>query len=109
MTLSVCSLTAKLYVDHVQATQGLSKTFTSNRDTRITSAFWQEVTAPLGTRLCIQSSEFHAPSNGQKENVGRVLETYLRHFIAPTITDWDKWLSGAQFAYKNSYHASGHS
>jgi hypothetical protein len=59
---------AKLYVDHVQATQGLRKTFISDRDTRFTSAFWQEVIALLGTRLCM-SSAFHAPSYGQTENV----------------------------------------
>jgi hypothetical protein len=96
---------AKLYVDHVQATQGLSKTFISDRDTRFTSAFWQEVTALLGTRLCM-SSAFHAPSDGQTEIVNQVLETYLRQFIAPAMTDWDEWLSRAQFAYNNSYHES---
>jgi hypothetical protein len=59
---------AKLYVDHVQGTQDLSKTFISDRDTRFTSAFWQEVTALLDTRLCM-SFAFHAPSDGQTENV----------------------------------------
>jgi hypothetical protein len=73
---------AQLYVDHVWATQGLSKTFISDRDTRFTSAFWREVTVLLGTRLCM-SSAFHAPTDGQTENVNQVLETYLRHFIAP--------------------------
>jgi hypothetical protein len=52
------------------------------------------------------SSAFHAPTDGQTENVNQVLETYLRHFIAPTMTDWDEWLSRAQFAYNNSYHES---
>jgi hypothetical protein len=52
------------------------------------------------------SSAFHAPTNGQTENVNQVLETDLRHFIAPTMTDWDEWLSRAQFAYNNSYHES---
>jgi hypothetical protein len=52
------------------------------------------------------SSAFHAPTDGQTKNVNQVLETYLRHFIAPTRTDWDEWLSRAQFAYNNSYHES---
>jgi hypothetical protein len=64
---------AKLYVDHVQATQGLSKTFISDRNTRFTSAFWQKVTALLGTRMCM-SSTFHAPSDGQTENVNQFLK-----------------------------------
>jgi hypothetical protein len=94
---------AQLYVNHVWASQGLSKTFISDRDTRLTSAFWREVTVLLGTRQCM-SSAFHAPTDGQTEN--QVLETYLRHFIAPTMTDWDKWLSRAEFANNNSYHES---
>jgi hypothetical protein len=85
---------AQLYVDHVWATQGLSKTFIFDRDTRFTSAFWREVIVLLGTRLCM-SSAFHAPTDGQTENVNQVLETYLRHYIAPTMTDWDEWLSRA--------------
>jgi hypothetical protein len=52
------------------------------------------------------SSAFHAPTNGQTENIKHVLKTYLRHFIAPTMTDWDEWLSRVQFVYNNSYHES---
>jgi hypothetical protein len=52
------------------------------------------------------SSAFHAPNDGQTENVNQVLETYLRHFIAPTMTGWDKWLLRAQFAHNNTYHES---
>lgn len=96
---------AKLYVDTVQVHQGLSKTFVSDRDTRFTSAFWREVAELLGTRLCM-SSAFHASTDGQTEVVNQTLETYLRHFISPQMTDWDDWLSRAQFAYNNSYHAS---
>jgi hypothetical protein len=59
---------AKPYVDHMQATQGLSKTFISDSDTRFTSAFLQEVTALLDTRLCM-SSAFYAPFDEQTENV----------------------------------------
>ena len=96
---------AKLYVDTVQTHQGLSKTFVSDRDVRFTSAFWREVAELLGTRLCM-SSAFHASTDGQTEVVNQTLETYLRHFISPQMTDWDEWLSRAQFAYNNSYHAS---
>jgi hypothetical protein len=92
-------------VNHVWATQGLNKTFISDRDTPFTSAFWRENTVLLGTRLCMFSA-FHAPTDGQTKNVDQVLETYLRHFIASTMTDWDEWLLRAQFAYNNSYHES---
>jgi hypothetical protein len=96
---------AKLYLDTVQVHQGLSKTFVSDRDTRFTSAFWRELTDLLGTRLCM-SSAFHAATDGQTEVVNQTLENYLRLYISPQMTDWDEWLSRAQFAYNNSVHGS---
>jgi hypothetical protein len=96
---------AKLYLDTVQVHQGLSKTFVSDRDTRFTSAFWRELTDLLGTRLCM-SSAFCAATDGQTEVVNQTLETYLRLFISLQLTDWDEWLSRAQFAYNNSVHGS---
>jgi hypothetical protein len=45
-------------------------------------------------------------TNGQINKNNQVLETYLRHFISPTMTDWDEWLSWAQFAYNDPYHES---
>src|SRR3569623_678779 len=50
------------------------------------------------------SSAFHAQTDGQTVFAYHTLEAYLRHFIAPTMTDWDEWLARAQFAYNNSYH-----
>ena len=52
------------------------------------------------------SSAYHAATDGQIEVVNQTLESYLRHFISPQMTDWDEWLSRAQFAYNNSVHAS---
>jgi hypothetical protein len=42
---------AELYVDHVFCLPGLSREFITDRDVCFTSAFWQEVTVFLGTRL----------------------------------------------------------
>ena len=42
---------ARLYVDHVFASHGLSKTIVSDRDPRFTSAFFKEVFSVLGVKL----------------------------------------------------------
>jgi hypothetical protein len=52
------SAKAELYVDHVFCLHGLSREFITDRGTRFTSAFWQEVTVLLGTRT-VMSSSFH--------------------------------------------------
>jgi hypothetical protein len=89
---------AELYVDHVFCLHGLSREFITDRDTRFTSAFWQEVTVLLGTRI-VMSSSFHSQTDGQTERVNQTLETYLRHFVSVGLNDWDTLLSRAEFAH----------
>jgi hypothetical protein len=89
---------AELYVDHVFRHHGLSREFITDRDPRFTSAFWQEVTVLLGTRIVILSS-FHPQIDGETERVNQTLETYLRHFVSVGLNDWDYLLSRAEFAH----------
>jgi hypothetical protein len=65
---------AELYVDHVFCLHGLSREFITGRDPRFTSAFWQEVTVLLGTKI-VMSSSFHPQIDGQTERVNQTLET----------------------------------
>jgi hypothetical protein len=89
---------AKLYVDHVFRLHGLSREFITDRDYSFTSAFWQEVTVLLGTRI-VMSSSFHPQTDGETERVSQILETYLRHFVFVGLNDWDTLLSRAEFAH----------
>jgi hypothetical protein len=89
---------AELYVDHVFRLHGLSREFITDRDSRFTSAFWQEVTVLLGTRT-VMSSSFHPQTDGQTERVNQTLETYLQHFVSVGLNDWDTLLSRAEFAH----------
>jgi transposase InsO family protein len=77
---------------------GLSREFITDRDTRFTSAFWQEVTVLLGTRT-VMSFPFHPQTDDQMETVNQILETYLRHFVSVGLNDWDTLLSRAEFAH----------
>jgi hypothetical protein len=67
---------AELYVDHVFRLHGLSRESITDRDVRFTSAFWQELTELLGTRI-VMSSSFHPQTDGQTERVNLTLETCL--------------------------------
>lgn len=45
---------AKIFMDTVVALHGLPTSIVSDRDTRFTSAFWQQVTGLLGVKLYIK-------------------------------------------------------
>jgi hypothetical protein len=92
---------AELYVDHVFRLHGLSPEFITDRDSRFTSAFWQEVTVLLGTRTVMLSS-CHPQTDGQTERVDQTLKTYLRHFVSVGLNDWDTLLSRAEFAHNGA-------
>ena len=82
---------ARLYLHNVIRLHGTQREIVSDRDSLFTSAFWEELTASLGTKLAM-STAFHPASDGQTERTNRTLEEMLRHFISPTQDDWDEHL-----------------
>jgi hypothetical protein len=65
----------------------------------------QEVMQMLGSKQAL-STAFHPQTDGQTENVNKVLETFLRHYVTERCNDWDAYLPCAQFAINNSPHYS---
>ena len=57
---------ANLFLDHIFSKHGLPKVIVSDRDTRITSEFWQAFFSALGTRLNI-STAHHPQTDGQTD------------------------------------------
>jgi hypothetical protein len=84
---------------------GLPKLIVSDRDTRITAAFWQELFKSFGSRLNI-STAHHPQTDGQTEIVHRTIEQILRAYVSPQHDDWATWLPVAEFAYNNHVHSS---
>lgn len=96
---------AHLYIDNVYRLKGLSKFIISDRDTRITSDFWQTLFKRLGTTLNL-SSAAHPQTDGQTERTHRTIEQILRAYVDPHHDDWALWLPVAEFAYNNSVHST---
>ena len=97
--------TAQLFVDHVYKLHGFPLEIISDRDARFKSDFWQRLTQLLGTKHKM-STAFHPETDGGTERLNRILEEYLRSFVGPDQSDWDRWLSLAEFAYNNSKQES---
>jgi transposase InsO family protein len=96
---------AHLYIDNVYRLKGLSQVIVSDRDTRITSEFWQTLFARLGTSLNL-STAHHPQTDGQTERTHRTIEQILRAYVDPHHDDWATWLPVAEFTYNNSTHSA---
>jgi transposase InsO family protein len=66
---------AKVLAKEVWRLHGLPSDIVSDRDTRFTSRFWQELTKHLRIKLSM-STAFHPQTDGQTERINEVLEAY---------------------------------
>jgi hypothetical protein len=92
---------AKVFAKEVWRLHGLPSDIVSDRDTRFTSRFWQELTKHLGIKLPM-STTFHPQTVGQTERVNEVLEVYLRHYCSFQQDDWADLLPLAEHAYNTA-------
>ena len=72
-----------------------------DRDTKITSHFWQILMYLLGIKTKL-STAFHPEIDGQTERVNQTIEQYLRHYCSWKQDDWDELLPMAEFAYNSA-------
>ena len=71
---------AELFFREVVKLNGLPKTIVSDRDSRFTGAFWQELFRLVGIELTTSMS-YHPQSDGQTEIVNKWIEGYLRNYV----------------------------
>jgi hypothetical protein len=80
---------------------GLPSDIVSDRDTRFTSHFWQELTKHLSISLSM-STAFHPQADGQTKHINAILEQYLRPFCSFQQDDWSEVLPLAEHAYNTA-------
>ncbi|GJS19143.1 putative reverse transcriptase domain-containing protein [Tanacetum coccineum] len=96
---------ARLYLNEIVARHGVAISITSDRDSRLTSRFWQSMQEALGTRLNM-STTYHPQTDGQSERTIKTLEDMLRPYVLDFGGSWDVHLLLVEFSYNNSYHSS---
>ncbi|GBG65326.1 hypothetical protein CBR_g50362 [Chara braunii] len=84
---------------------GLPKSIVSDRDVRFTSELWKAAAAEQGTQLQMTSGN-HPEANGQAEQLNRVVQHLLRHYIKPNQVDWDEKLALIASLYNNAVHSA---
>ena len=92
---------AKIFLQEIWKLHGLPTDIVSDRDTKITSHFWQVLMDLLGIKTKL-STAFHPETDGQTERVNQTIEQYLRHYCSWKQDDWDELLPMAEFAYNSA-------
>ncbi|GBG90119.1 hypothetical protein CBR_g50212 [Chara braunii] len=95
----------KLFKDNWVRDFGLPKTIVSDRDVRFTSELWKKTAEQMGSQLQMTSGN-HPEASGQAEQMNRVVQHLLRHYIKPNQDDWDEKLPLIASLYNNAVHSS---
>ncbi|GBG80806.1 hypothetical protein CBR_g31362 [Chara braunii] len=95
----------KLFMDNWVRDFGLPKTIVSDTDVRFTSEMWKKAAEQMGSQLEITSGN-HPEANGQAEQMNRVVQHLLRHYIKPNQDDWDEKLPLIASLYNNVVHST---
>ncbi|GBG72719.1 hypothetical protein CBR_g12288 [Chara braunii] len=98
-------LVIRKFFDHWVSEHGVPLSIVSDRDTRFTSQNWQELMRVYGSKL-LMSSDRHPETNGQTEQMNKILQQVLRMHIRPDQVDWDEMLPKVASAYNNSAQLS---
>ncbi|GBG60338.1 hypothetical protein CBR_g4294 [Chara braunii] len=93
----------KLFMDNWVRDFGLPKTIVSDRDVRFTSEMWKKTAEQMGSQLRMTSGN-HPEANGQAEQMNRVVQHLLRHYIKPSQGDCDEKLPLIASLYNNAVH-----
>ncbi|GBG63986.1 hypothetical protein CBR_g40230 [Chara braunii] len=95
----------KLFMDKWVRDFGLPKTIVSDRDVHFTSEMWKQTAEQMGSQLQMTSGN-HPEANGQPEQMNRVVQHLLRHYIKPSQDDWDEKLPLIASLYNNAVHST---
>ncbi|GBG63836.1 hypothetical protein CBR_g39621 [Chara braunii] len=95
----------KLFKDNWVRDFGLPKSIVSDRDVRFTSELWKKTAEQMSSQLQMTSGN-HPEANGQAEQMNRVVQHLLRHYIKPSQDDWDEKLPLIASLYNNVVHSS---
>ncbi|GBG60188.1 hypothetical protein CBR_g3432 [Chara braunii] len=95
----------KLFMDNWVRDFGLPKTTVSDRDVHFTSEMLKKDAEHMGSQLQTSSGNY-PEGNGQAEEMNRVVQHLLKHYIKPSQDDWDEKLPLIASLYNNVVHST---
>jgi len=100
-TTSTAQEVFALFMARVLGEHGIPEKIISDRDSRFTSHFWEDIWGQMGAELK-RSTAFHPQTDGQTENQNRTMIQALRSYVDANQSDWDLLLPWMQFAHNTS-------
>ena len=94
---------ARLLVDEVLPMFGVPEALLSDRGTNMLANVVQDVCTLLGTTK-LNTTAYHPQCDGMVERLNRTLKSMLRKHAVKFGNQWDRYLSGVLWAYRNTPH-----
>ena len=94
---------AKLLVEEIIPLFGVPEALLSDRGTNLLSHLMKDVCGLLGIEK-LNTTAYHPQCNGLTERFNRTLKTMLRKHAAKFGPQWDRYLHGVLWAYRNTPH-----
>jgi len=95
----------KILVEEVVPFCGVPEALLSDRGANLLSHLMHDVCELLGTKK-LNTTAYHPQCDGLVERYNRTLKTALRKHAARFGVQWDRFLSGVVWAYRNTPHES---
>jgi len=94
---------AKLLAEEIVPFFGVPEALLSDRGTNLLSHLVLDLCSLLGIQK-LNTTAYHPQCDGMTERFNRTLKAMLRKRAAQFGSEWDKYLSGALWAYRNTPH-----
>ena len=95
----------KLLTEEVIPLFGVPEALLSDRVTNLMSHLMLDICKKLGIRK-LNTTAYHPKCDGMVERFNKTLKTAIRKHAATYGPQWDRYLSGILFAYRNILHDS---
>ena len=96
---------ARLLAEEVLPLFGCPESLLSDRGTNLLALVMQDVCQLLGTTK-LNTTAYHPQCDGMLERMNRTLKSMLRKHVAKFGSQWDRYLPGILWAYRNTPHES---
>ena len=96
---------AQLLVEEIVPQFGVPEALLSDRGTKLLSILMQDVCKLLGIKK-LNTTAYHPQCDGTIERLKRTFKSMLRKHTAKFGAEWDTYLPGALWAYRNTPHTS---
>ena len=95
----------RLLTEELVPTFGIPEALLSDRGANLLSNLMKDICEQLGIQK-LNTTSYHPQCNGMVERFNRTLKAMLRAHAARFGPQWDRYLSGVLYAYRNTPHES---